>query len=162
MLFITNVYFLKYYENSKFSDLDIDQMASPESFIINSPLEDGDLIRSPLEQLLSYSYALNILIILLVFIFLFIIFNRYVLYNNLKFILNTIEKYMPTTIYLNLQKRISQGINYNNKFILIIFIFNSILLFILLIMNLYVTSELILNIDEYVKVYNHINVFKKS
>ena len=41
------------------------RVLSSDPFIMNSPLENGDLLHSPLEELLSYSYFINVLILLL-------------------------------------------------------------------------------------------------
>jgi hypothetical protein len=58
------------------------------------------------------------------------------------------------------KNKIKKGINYNNRFIFIIFIIISIVLIIILLLNIFVSAELLTKIDDYVTVYNQIHSSK--
>ena len=109
---------------------------------------------SPLEELLRYSYAINLLILVLLCSLIILLVNRYVLHGNLNYIISFLEKYFPNKYIPTLKGKINKGMNYNNKFILLVLTINGILLFILLFLNIFVTGELVVNIDSYVTVYN--------
>ena len=104
---------------------------------------------------MSYSLILDILLLLLIIILLIIIFNRYIYSKNFAFLNKLTEKYIPLREWFN--KRISTGIDYNSKFVLILFIFNTISLFFIISLKLIITSELLVNLDSYVEVFNYIH-----
>ena len=66
-----------------------DRIPSPDSNFIPSPLETE--ITSPLQDMLLYSYIVDILIIILIILFLLTIFHRYLGKSNLQ-IINSIIK----------------------------------------------------------------------
>jgi hypothetical protein len=147
-------------KNSEFCDSNIERIPSPDNIFINSVLEKNEQINienSPLEVLLTSLFTLNVLTLLLIIILLILIFNRYILHFNLDLILSLIEKYMPNKLKELIKKKVNKGIDYNNKFILIMFIVNSIILIIILLMSIFVSAELAYNINDYVTVYNHIH-----
>lgn len=76
--------------------------------------------------------------------------------------MNIFNKYLSKNLVLKLESIINKGNDYNDRFILIIFIINSILLFILISLNLYLINELIVNLDKYITVYNHLHDNKDS
>lgn len=55
---------------------------------------------------------------------------------------------MPNKFKNLFNKILNQSINVNNKFIFIIFIYNSIVLILLNILNIYVSAELLTKIDD--------------
>ena len=127
-------------------------------------IERGDNLNiSPLEELLGYQLTLNVLIIILIIFMLYILFNRYILKYNVKFIIYLVQKF-DYFMFANkstratdwIKHKLNKGIDYNNSFMFILFIINSILLVINLLLNFYVSAELYGNIDYYVKVYNEI------
>ena len=107
------------------------------------------------------SKAINLLIFVLLCSLIILLFNRYVLHGNLNYLISFLEKYISNKYIPTLKGQINKGMNYNNKFIFFIFTINGILLLILLFLNIYVTAELVVNIDSYVNVYNLIHS-KKS
>jgi hypothetical protein len=156
-------------KNSPHADPDITRIPSPSSevdFFISSPAD----ITSPLQNILIYSFALDIIILILFIIILLIIFNRYIVKYNLNFIKNIIQnlqsrgvnKYMPKKIINWLNNSVNTSIEYNNKFVLFMFIINSIFLFLFVFLKLFISSELLINIDSYINVHNYIHNKKSS
>lgn len=125
----------------------------------NSSIENG-YVSSPLEDLLLYSYALDILIIILLICLFILIFNRYILSFNINYITKILNKYLPNKYGEWINNKINSSKNLNNKFVLVMFIIYSILLIILLILKLYLISELYLNIDSYVDVHKYVHLKK--
>ena len=89
-------------------------------------------------------------------------FNRFFYKFNVNFIFNLVKKYLPTKFINWFTKYTNTSIEYSNKFTTIMFIVVSILLILVKLGNLYVTTELYTNIDDYVLVYNHIKNIKKN
>jgi hypothetical protein len=153
-------------KNSPHADPDIDRIPSPSaepSFFIQSPAD----ITSPLQDLLMYSLALDILILILLISIIIIIFNRYIVKYNFKYINNIIQiiglnKYMPNKIINWFNNSVNIGIEYNNKLVLFIFILNSILIFLFVLLKIFINSELLINIDSYINVHNYIHAKKSS
>jgi hypothetical protein len=133
-----------------------DIIPSLEPNIINSTLENNDLT-SPLQDLLIYSFALDICILLSIVTLLVIIFNRYVYSFNLNFINSILNKYIHIKWSNWFNKKLNTGIDYNNKFVLIMFIINSIGLILMIFLKIFITSELLVNIDSYIAVHNYIH-----
>jgi hypothetical protein len=168
-------------KNSPHADPNIDRIPTPPAepdFFIQSPAD----ITSPLQDLLMYSLALDILILILFIGILVIIFNRYIVKFNLNIINNIIQslqrnilpalptagrerrgvnKYVPNKIINWLNKSVNTSIEYNNKLVLFIFIINSIFIFLFVLLKLFINSELLINIDSYINVHNYIHA-KKS
>jgi hypothetical protein len=140
-------------KKSKFADSD--KLPNPEDTFINSPLEIGD--SSPLENLLFDMFILNILLLILFIIFIIIIFNRYMLKFNLKFISSLADKFMSDKFKSRFNKNLNLGIDYNSKVMFIIFILNNITLLIILLLNIYVSAEVYNNINDYITIYNHLH-----
>ena len=96
---------------------------------INSPFDndgrDGflQLLVRTLQDLLLYSFILDILILVLLIAILVIIFNRYIFKYNLAFIESIINKYMP--IKFRKWFNINKGIDFNNKLVLFIFVYRA-------------------------------------
>lgn len=84
------------------------------------------------------------------------LFNRFVLTSNLELISFLFEKYTSNNINQWFKNKKDKGIDYNNSFIFIMFIVISIMLIVFLFITLFISSELIVNIDSYVNVYNHL------
>ena len=140
-------------KTSSHANPDVNTVPSPtdEKFYANSPLESGD-IRSPLEHLLLDSFLLDVMILLLILILLLIIFNRYIYVHNSKFITSILDKYIPTKFrnWLNL------SIDFNNKFILIMFIIIGFFIIFDSLVNMYISVELYNNIDLYVEEHKYL------
>jgi hypothetical protein len=144
-------------EKTTTNNPDSDSIPSPNpEFGPASPLENGDL-NSPLENLLAYSYLLDVIIIVLIITLLWLIFNRFILSANYTFIVSIIDKYSSNRFGAWLKKKLAIGNTYNNRFLLIMFIINIILLSYVLYLHISLTSELIVNIDQYVEVYNYLH-----
>src|ERR1700727_1990191 len=145
-------------KNSPHGDTQLDRIPSPDSDFINSPLEND--ITSPLQDLLYYSFILDILILILLIGILVIIFNRYILKYNLTLINSIVNKYMPINIrnWFN----INIGIEFNNKLVLVIFIINLICLFFFIFLKLLISSTLLVDIDSYITVHLYIHGKKSS
>jgi hypothetical protein len=116
--------------------------------------------------MLIHIFSLNVLILILIIIFLFLIFNRFILKSNSEFIKSFVDKYMPKKIKVwteqNFHNKVDKVIDYNNRFMLIMFIVNSITLIAMVLLNIYASSELVNNIDEDVEIHNFLNNNNKS
>jgi hypothetical protein len=144
-------------KNSKHSNIDIGRIPSPDiddSFIF-SVLEKNDIISesSPIEILLTSIFGFNVLILILNIIILINIFNRYVVKFNLELVSYLVDKYVPLNYRDRIKNYLTKGTNYNNNFLFYFFIFNCIILIIFLIINIYLSAELLVRIDEYCKIY---------
>lgn len=122
---------------------------------INSAWENQ--LTSPLENLLVYNYVLNILILILVILLLIIIFNRFILKSNLNILTSLFNKYMPNKINIYWKKYINYSKDWSDKSLLFCFIFISFSLIFTLCINLVLASELLVNIEEYIEVYNYLH-----
>jgi len=69
--------------------------------------------------------------------------------------LKFLKNFIPVKYYEKLQKYVTKGDEYNNKFILVCFILNFITLLIVLGANLYISTELTNHIQAYVIDYNN-------
>ena len=121
---------------------------------INSPLENGDYT-SPLQDLLLSSLVLDIISLLLLIIVIIIIFNRYILSFNLNLINKIVNKYLPINIRNWFNNKLNTSLDFNNKFVLFMFIFCSLLLICILCFKIFVTSELFMNINSHIEVHNY-------
>jgi len=146
-------------KNSIHANPQPERIPSPDPFMIPSPLEDGQLITSPLQDFLVYSLVLDIFIFILFIIILTIIFNRYVLKFNFNFINFILNKYMSANIlnlfnnYITTQKLV----DYHSKYILMMFIINSFFIFFFIFLKLFILSQLITDIDGYILVHNYLH-----
>jgi len=143
-------------KNSKHGNVDPDKIPSPDGDEIRCPLEQGDML-SPLEEILRSQLTLNILILILVIIFLILIFNRYVLKFNLNMITKFNDRYVADKYKYLIINYTSKGLDFNSKFIFIMFIINTIFILLLLLLNIYISLELSNNTENYVQVYNHLH-----
>nr|YP_009710759.1 hypothetical protein [Amanita thiersii]QFZ98708.1 hypothetical protein [Amanita thiersii] len=157
---IKNVGVSEMVKNSEHANPNTERIPSPDPNMINSPLEND--LSSQLENLLSYSLILDIFILLLLILILILIFNRYILKYNLNFVNSFLNKYMPDK-YINWKnKYINSSIDYNNKFVLFMFILNSIFIFLFTFLKIFVTSTLLLNIDSFINVHNYLHSKESS
>jgi hypothetical protein len=145
-------------KNSPHAEPLVGRVPSPDLDFILSPLEKT----SPLQDLLMYSIALDIIILILLISILLLIFNRYIVKYNLTFINYLIQqtgvnKYIPIKIINWFNKKINAGIDYNSKLVLFIFILNSIFIFLFVLLKICISSELLINIDSYINVHNYIH-----
>ena len=148
-------------ENYKLPD---DNPPSPDDTFINSVLENTENNSlSPLEELLSWQFV-SIALIFLIILFLFYIYlTRYLVKYNFILITNLIDiidKYLfnnSTRAKDWYKNKLNKSINYNTRFMLIMMIFNILILIYLLFLKLYISVELMNNIDDYVTVYNNIH-----
>ena len=140
-------------KNSQHADPHIDRIPSPDPNIINSPLEND--ITSPLQDLLLYSFILDILILIVLISILVIIFNRYIVKYNLTLINYIINKYIPIKIrnWFN----INIGIDFNNTYVLFIFIIITILLCFFILLKLLIISILLVDIDRFINGHLYIH-----
>ena len=125
---------------------------------INSVLEASEHVNNytPLEELIVYQFTLNALVLIFILMLLTMLFNRFILTSNLKFITSLFDKYTSNKISQWFNNKINKGIDYNNRFTLFLFLFLSLIIIINLILSLFISSELLLSIDDYVTVYNHL------
>nr|AYE93226.1 hypothetical protein C0995_000087 [Termitomyces sp.]AYE93266.1 hypothetical protein C0995_000043 [Termitomyces sp.] len=136
-----------------------DRAASPtDNFFVSSPND----ISSPLEELFLYQFSLNILIFILIIIFLFLIFNRFVFKYNTDIISSFVERRLSTKWKELFQKYITKSSQYNDRLFLILFILNSFSLLGMIILNLIISSHLLVNGDEFIHVHNYIHNIKCS
>jgi DNA-dependent RNA polymerase len=147
-------------KKSKHADPDIDTIPSPDDIMINSALEYGDL-KSPLEMILEGQLTLNILLLILVIFLIYILLNIFVFSQNINIINNYIIKYLPIKYKDVYNKYVDKGKEYNTRVMVVMFIINSIILILFILMNILISYELNNNIDDYVIVYNHIHENEK-
>ena len=121
---------------------------------INSPLENGDHT-SPLQDLLLSSLVLDIISLLLLIIVIIIIFNRYILSFNLNIINKILNKYLPINLRNWFNNKLNTSLDFNNKFVLFMFIFCSLLLIFILCFKIFLTSELFMNINSHIEVHDY-------
>jgi len=131
---------------------------SPGNEFIPSLLDPNELI-SPLEKLLNYQLVINLMIFILIIFMLFFIFNRYILKFNLELINKILSKYLSLNFKNKIDKFMNKSNDLNIRFLIVLFVLNGILLLYFIFLNIYITSELIFNLDDYIDV--HINIKKK-
>lgn len=137
-----------------YADPNINRVPSPDPNIIQNVLENGDQ-SIPLVDLLLNLATLNLLELIIIFIIILLVFNKYYSQIFNQFISNCLKKYIPTKYHL-FNKYLEKSNEYNVKFINIMLVYLVILLILSILGNLFVCSELYINIDDYVLVYNHI------
>ena len=138
--------------------VDGDQIPSPvENLFINSPRE----ITSPLDDLLLYQFSCNLLILILIISLLLVIWNRFVFKYNKEFITSIVDKYFSNKVKERYHNFINKNSIYNDRFLIFIFVINTIILIFLIILSLIISSELYINTEDYVQVYNLIHNTKK-
>jgi len=148
---ITYNTFLEGIKTSTHANTDVTRVPSPNpDFYINSPLELGEY-STPLSELVEVIFAYNALELILICALIYILIYKY--------ILNKLKKYIPTK-YSNLTKIVENSINYNTKFMDILFKVTIVLLFLFKIVNLFFSYNLHTNLDEFIIVHNVI--IKKS
>jgi len=106
--------------------------------MINIPFENE--ITSPLQDLLVYNFILDILILILILILIIVIFNRYIYSLNLNLINNLISKYIPIKFRNWFNKYLKTGIDYNNKFVLIMLVVIAIWLILIILLKMMISS----------------------
>jgi len=145
-------------KNSPHADVNIDRIPSPDIDFINSVLEASEQVNNytPLEELINYQFTVNAIIFIFIILLLTMLFNRFIFTSNLVFISYLFEKYTSNKISQWFTNKINKGIDYNNRYTLFLFLFISLIIIINLIMSLFISSELLLNIDDYVTIYNHL------
>ena len=130
--------------NHPYANPNIDIIPSPDSTIINCPLENGDL-SSPLVDLLHSIVSLNYLELLILIVIVIVLFNKY--FSNL------FSKYSGSIIT---NKYIKISSEFHSKYMNFLLVFLLLLLLIVILMNLIFSSVLYTQIDDYILVYNHI------
>lgn len=150
-------------ENVK-SKLPDDNPASPDDIFIYSVLENTENNSlSPLEELLSWQFVSIALIFLIILFLIYIYLTKYLVKYNFILISNLIDiidKYLfhnSTRAKDWYKNKMNQSIDYNAKFLFIMMMINILILIYLLFLNLYISVELMNNIDDYVTVYNKIH-----
>jgi hypothetical protein len=135
---------------------------------IGSPLEDINLMKNPLEEILNETLTFNILILIVIFLIILLIFNKFIIKQNSSIIIFLVNKYIPDKLKYKkyivelLERILSKSKELSNKFIVIMFIINSILLISMVLINIYMNVELINNLDDYVIIYIYIKKKKSS
>ena len=132
-----------------------DRIPSPDMSFINSPLERNELT-SPLQELLLYSFVLDVSTLILFLIIILILLNKYIIKFN-KIIFNSIiKKYFPIKFSNWVNQKFNTSIEFSNKFVIYISIYNCFFIFLFILLKIFITSELLVNIDSYVTVYNYL------
>lgn len=126
-------------------------------FPFHNTLEHSEITYTPLEELLTSLFLIDILIFIVIIFLLFLTLNRVIISKNIGNFTDLIEKYLSKNFTKWYKSYVNKSIIYNDRFYLIIIIINSAVLIILLLTNLYVITELLTNLDSYVKGYNYLN-----
>lgn len=141
-------------KNHPYSNPNIDRIPSPDTTLINNALESGDQ-PIPLVDLLLSLVELNLLELIVILTLILLLFNKF--FGHLLNIY--LSKYLP---FNYLSKIFKKSNEYNTIFTNTLIIFLLLLLLIMLLMNLYFSSVLYTQIDDYVLVYNHLKNISKS
>ena len=144
-----------------YSDPNIDRIPSPDPNIINSPLEDGESV-IPLVGLLENLTLLNVAELLLIIVIFIIIFSKNINGFYIKIISYIVNKYIPIKYHNKINKYLNKGEKINDKFMNIMLLINIFLLLIFILGNLFISSHLYENIDDYVLVYNYLKKINKN
>lgn len=112
---------------------------------------------SPLFILLVSMFTLNIFTFIVITSLLIIIFNAFILKSNLEFLSSFIKKFFPKKIFDLFNKWANYSSNFNNRFLLLIFITNTFLIYFILFWNIYASAELVTKFEEYIAVHNYIH-----
>jgi len=138
---------------------------------IGSALENeefNNLIRNPLEGLLNNMLTFNFLILVVIFIILMLLLNKFIIKKNSSIIIFIVNKFIydklknKKYIVELLERIIKKTHNLSDKFIVIFFTINSILLISMVLFNIYLNVELVNNLDDYVKIYVYLKNIDKS
>lgn len=135
---------------------DKDYIPSPTDDTFISSLNDYNIL-SPLEQLLDNQINVNLLLIITILLLLFVVFNKL-------FIKKGIFTFLKEKSKLNIKykKYIDFFENFSEKYFITMFISILILTIFLLGLNLLISVELSKNIDDYIRVHNHLKDIKES
>ena len=121
----------------------------------------------PLIEILKNLLLIDFVELMFILIIILIIINKYLYMFYIK-LLNKLlllipKKYLPNFLK-NRTNYLDKAVELNNKFFKILLVIVLILLLLFKIFNIYVSSELYSNIDDYILVYNYIknNKLNKS
>ena len=142
-------------KNSPHADLNPDRIPSPDMNFINSPLERNELT-SPIQELLFYSFILDVSTLILFFIVILLLLNKYFIIFNFNFLNYISKKFLPIKFSNWVNKNINKSTEINTKLNKFLIIYNCFLIFLFILLKIFITSELLVNIDSYVSVYNSI------
>jgi len=119
---------------------------------ISSVLEFGENI-SPLQTLLNYEIVICFLILFHMVILILILFNKLSVLTGM----NIFSKLISPNIKVKFEKYKVMVENLGNRFLMILFIINAIILIFDIFLLIYVNFELSTNLDDYIYVHNKIN-----
>ena len=113
----------------------------------------------PLIEILKNLLLIDFVELMFILIIILIIINKYLYMFYIK-LLNKLlllipKKYLPNFLK-NRTNYLDKAVELNNKFFKILLVIVLILLLLFKIFNIYVSSELYSNIDDYILVYNYI------
>lgn len=123
----------------------------------NSPLEDHEIIRAPIEDIMFSLFDLNLSIFILILMLFFIVLNKTVLSKNIALVNYLAKKILSENLYIKLNAYINKQNKLNDKFWFVLFILLFIIITIFFIVNLIVIYHLSHNLDSYITVYNFIH-----
>jgi hypothetical protein len=142
-------------KNSPHVDPNPDRIPSPDMNFIHSPLERNELT-SPLQELLLYSFVLDVSTLILLLVVIFLLLNKYFIKLNFNILNSISKKFLPIKIFNWFQKFTNKSTEINTKLNKFIIIYNCFLIILFILLKIFITSELFVNIDSYVTVYNSI------
>ena len=93
------------------------------------------------------SFSMLVLTLLLIYLYLANKFREYNLYSRIS------SKILPDKIRLYLDKLYSKGNKVSERFIVYIFMINTLLMIIFILLNIYISSELNSNLEDYIRLY---------
>lgn len=131
-----------------------DRIPSPDTNMINSALELGDL-KTPLGEILNSLLLLNNIELILILFLLYLLCFNYIQSIVIKIISILINKYLPSKSN-RFNKYLEKGNNYNTKSQIATGVVILLVLIVLKLMNIYFTGEISIKLDDYVLVYNYI------
>lgn len=137
---------------------------------IKCPLENNEISRTPLEDILFNLNVLNVVTLILIILLIIIMFNIIIYNSNRDFIKSVIDKIFPNKIYKwnlnNFKNKIKIGLDksaeYNKKFMVFMLIINSFILILFKLISIYSHFKLINDLDDLVMVYNYFKFNKNS
>ena len=124
------------------------------SYYISNNKNELDI---PLKNILDGQLVLLVICLLVLILIIYFLFSLFLL-NNIKYrntISTLVDKVLPTKYKNSFNKWFDNSRVISAKVIYTLLFFNFILLFLLLLFNIYVTFELVNNLDDYINVYNY-------
>ena len=135
------------------AELDCVAPPSPKEEFIHSVIEPSELM-SPLVELINCQFIFSSIMVLSIIMMVFICISWYINKYNISFLKQILGDKLGG--FLKFTKYTRNMSNFNNKFYISLLIINILVLIFCILMQLYISNELVMNIDDYIAVHNYI------